>query len=47
MNDKEKERREKISNTLRKYYITEKGIIHRKKLSEQQKLKMKELYLKK
>ena len=46
ISDKEKERRKKISYTLRQYYLSEQGLVHRNKLSEQQKTKMKELYLK-
>ena len=44
--DKEKERRKKISNTLRQYYLTERGIRHRNNISIAQKQRMKELYLK-
>ena len=41
---KEKERRKKISNTLRKYYLTEQGITHKNKLSKIQREKMNKLY---
>ena len=36
----EKERRNKIKSSLKAYYLTSRGIIHRQKLSESQKKRM-------
>ena len=47
LNDKEKERRKKISSTLKDYFSSPRGEKHREKLREQQTIKMKELYKKK
>ena len=45
MNDeKEKERRKKISNTLKIYFNSEQGKQHREMLSNKQKERMRNLY---
>jgi hypothetical protein len=40
INIKEQERRNKIKSSLRAYFKTDKGIAHRRKLSESQKTRM-------
>ena len=44
ISEKEKERRKKISYTLKDYFASPRGEKHREKLREQQTIKMKILY---
>lgn len=43
--DKEKERRKKISITLKEYFTTPQGKQHREMLSDQQRERMRNLYI--
>lgn len=44
MTNKERLRRERISSSLRHYFLTEQGRVHREKISRLQSLKMQKFY---